>query len=86
MTNGQIRSVPAAHGHRWPSALASLAVGVAFFSLWFWLLPQWLGFRVERRGQQIGDGWQRLHRCWDSLLPCAASGTSGGRDAARLRR
>jgi hypothetical protein len=26
--------------------LASLTVGVVFFSLWFWLLPQWLGFQV----------------------------------------
>ena len=31
----------------WPAAIASLAVGAAFFSLWFWLLPQWLGFEVE---------------------------------------
>jgi protein-S-isoprenylcysteine O-methyltransferase Ste14 len=29
------------------SLIASLLVGVAFFSLWFWLLPGWLGFRVE---------------------------------------
>ena len=29
---------------------ASLAVGSAFFALWFWLLPQWLGFRVETAG------------------------------------
>src|SRR6185369_5590319 len=32
------------------TALASLLVGAAFFSLWFWLLPQWLGFRVETAG------------------------------------
>lgn len=32
---------------RWPAALASLAVGALFFSLWFWLLPQWLGFRLD---------------------------------------
>ncbi len=50
MTNGQIGSVPVGHGDRWPTALASLAVGVAFFSLWFWLLPQWLGFRVAAAG------------------------------------
>lgn len=31
---------------RWSAALASLTVGLAFFSLWFWLLPQWLCFRV----------------------------------------
>ena len=49
MTNsGQSGSVPAlGHGNHWTTALASLAVGLAFFSLWFWLLPQWLGFRVE---------------------------------------
>jgi protein-S-isoprenylcysteine O-methyltransferase Ste14 len=34
----------------WPTAIASLAVGAAFFALWFWLLPQWLGFRVEPAG------------------------------------
>ena len=28
------------------TAVASLAVGIAFFALWFWLLPQWLGFQV----------------------------------------
>ena len=39
--------VPGAH---WPTALASLAVGCAFFALWFWLLPPWLGFRVDTAG------------------------------------
>jgi len=38
------------HGEAWPRALASLAVGAAFFGLWFWLLPQWLGFHVEMAG------------------------------------
>jgi protein-S-isoprenylcysteine O-methyltransferase Ste14 len=38
---------PGTHGDRWATALASLAVGGAFFALWFWLLPQWLGFQVE---------------------------------------
>ena len=33
--------------HSWPAALASLLVGAAFFSLWFWLLPPWLGFHVD---------------------------------------
>ena len=28
------------------SAAASLLVGAAFFGLWFWLLPRWLGFHV----------------------------------------
>src|SRR6266853_3466016 len=37
-------------GERWPATLAALAVGAAFFGLWFWLLPQWLGFRVETAG------------------------------------
>jgi protein-S-isoprenylcysteine O-methyltransferase Ste14 len=51
MTSGQSESVPAvAPGDRWPTAVASLAVGAAFFALWFWLLPQWLGFRVEMAG------------------------------------
>lgn len=35
---------------RWPTTLASLAVGAAFFALWFWLLPEWLGFRVAMAG------------------------------------
>lgn len=35
-------------GHwRWAAAAASLAVGAGFFALWFWLLPGWLGFRVD---------------------------------------
>ena len=40
----------ASRGERWPMLLASLTVGAAFFALWFWLLPQWLGFRVEIAG------------------------------------
>ena len=35
---------------QWMSALAALAVGLSFFALWFWLLPGWLGFRVETAG------------------------------------
>ena len=31
---------------RWLAACASLVVGVAFFVLWFWLFPIWLGFRA----------------------------------------
>jgi protein-S-isoprenylcysteine O-methyltransferase Ste14 len=34
----------------WPLALVSLAVGAAFFALWFWLLPPWLGFHVDTAG------------------------------------
>jgi len=38
------------HGYRWLIAAAALAVGAAFFGLWFWLLPGWLGFSVEMAG------------------------------------
>jgi protein-S-isoprenylcysteine O-methyltransferase Ste14 len=34
----------------WLTAAAALTVGAAFFALWFWLLPGWLGFRVETAG------------------------------------
>jgi protein-S-isoprenylcysteine O-methyltransferase Ste14 len=37
-------------GEHWPTTVASLAVGAAFFALWFWLLPAWLGFRVDTAG------------------------------------
>jgi protein-S-isoprenylcysteine O-methyltransferase Ste14 len=51
MGNSQSSGDPdRARENRWPTALASLAVGAAFFGLWFWLLPQWLGFRVEAAG------------------------------------
>ena len=33
-------------GAPWLTTIASLAVGAAFFALWFWLLPGWLGFDV----------------------------------------
>src|SRR3974377_1000147 len=39
------------------SLMASLLVGTAFFSLWFWLLPGWLGLRVEIAG---ADRWRWL--------------------------
>jgi protein-S-isoprenylcysteine O-methyltransferase Ste14 len=34
-------------GLHWLTTFASLAVGAAFFALWFWLLPPWLGFHVD---------------------------------------
>ena len=34
----------------WPTTVSSLAVGIVFFTLWFWLLPSWLGFRIETAG------------------------------------
>jgi len=45
MTNEAAMEHGDGHGSGW-TAVASLGVGAAFFSLWFWLLPQWLGFRV----------------------------------------
>ena len=51
MADTQSARGPAANdGYRWLSATASLAVGAAFFGLWFWLLPGWLGFTVEMAG------------------------------------
>jgi hypothetical protein len=44
------RTALAGEGYRWLSAAASVAVGAAFFSLRFWLLPRWLGFSVEMAG------------------------------------
>ncbi len=62
MTDGRSGSAPAvAHEDRWPTAVASLAVGVAFFALWFWLLPRWLGFRVEMAGV--------VHGRWLAAVP-----------------
>jgi hypothetical protein len=29
-------------------------VGASFFALWFWLLPSWLGFRVDTSGAARG--------------------------------
>ena len=34
----------------WPATVASLLVGSGFFALWFWLLPNWLGFQVDTAG------------------------------------
>lgn len=31
----------------WPSALASLCVGVLFLSFWLWVLPRWLGLHIQ---------------------------------------
>ena len=35
---------------RWLTLFAALVVGAGFFLLWFWLLPGWLGFRVQTSG------------------------------------
>jgi protein-S-isoprenylcysteine O-methyltransferase Ste14 len=51
MTSVQSSSAPPAGDvNRWFTTVASLIVGGAFFALWFWLLPRWLGFRVEIAG------------------------------------
>lgn len=50
MTDRQPRGDDFAHGGPWLATLASLAVGAAFFALWFWLLPGWLGLRVRLEG------------------------------------
>jgi protein-S-isoprenylcysteine O-methyltransferase Ste14 len=48
MTSGQARTSQVTNPSMpWPTAVASLAVGASFFALWFWLLPSWLGFRVD---------------------------------------
>ena len=51
MADAQSARGPAANdSYRWLTALISLMVGAAFFGLWFWLLPSWLGFNVEMAG------------------------------------
>ena len=48
MTDARLETTSAAAGgERWWTTLASLAAGAAFLGLWFWVLPQWLGLRVE---------------------------------------
>ena len=50
-TQAEFSKVPTdGHGNDAAAVAASLAVGAAFFSLWFWLLPKWLGFSVEMAG------------------------------------
>jgi hypothetical protein len=51
MANKELTSAPAAEdGNRWLTVIASQAMGAAFFSLWIWLLPKWLGFSAEAAG------------------------------------
>ena len=48
MANGQTETTqPRDVGAQWLTTTASLLVGTAFFALRFWLLPSWLGFRVD---------------------------------------
>jgi protein-S-isoprenylcysteine O-methyltransferase Ste14 len=49
------------------TTLASLVVGASFFALWFWLLPGWLGFRVDTAG---AARWR-----WLAAIPSVAGFT-----------
>lgn len=48
-------------GVHWGTTIASLVVGAAFFALWFWLLPAWLGFHAEAAASA---GWR-----WIAAVP-----------------
>lgn len=63
MPTGPSPTIPpdANHADRWLTTMAALSVGAAFFALWFWLLPNWLGFRVETAGPA---NWR-----WFAALP-----------------
>jgi protein-S-isoprenylcysteine O-methyltransferase Ste14 len=51
MTSGQTGALRGPNGGvHWPTTIASLVVGAAFLALWFWLLPEWLGFEVDTAG------------------------------------
>jgi protein-S-isoprenylcysteine O-methyltransferase Ste14 len=50
MTHTETPFQPHDNAARYATLVASLIVGGAFFALWFWLLPGWLGFRVETAG------------------------------------
>jgi protein-S-isoprenylcysteine O-methyltransferase Ste14 len=64
MTTGQIGAEDDLdRSSHWPTTLASLLVGAAFLALWFWLLPRWLGFRVEISG---AARWR-----WIAAIPSA---------------
>jgi len=46
MTNETTMMPAAGKGSRSVHTITSLAAGAGLFALWFWLLPQWLGFQV----------------------------------------
>jgi protein-S-isoprenylcysteine O-methyltransferase Ste14 len=52
---------PAHQESHWLTAIASLLVGAAFFSFWYWLLPHWLGFSIEAAS---GARWR-----WLAVIP-----------------
>ena len=47
MTSRQTTTGGSPDRSHWPTTVPSMVVGAAFFALWFWLLPSWLGFRVD---------------------------------------
>jgi protein-S-isoprenylcysteine O-methyltransferase Ste14 len=58
MTSGQAGSTRRTdRAALWATIVASLAAGTAFFALWFWLLPTWLGFHVAAVG---AARWRRI--------------------------
>lgn len=85
MASGGVGSLhPKDHEAEWPSTIASLTVGAAFFALWFWLLPSWLGFRRMLCGRRLGGGSRPRLRYLGSRWLCVASGILDGRDTERL--
>lgn len=50
MASAETRSMRPDGGTNRLTTLASLLVGSAFFALWFWLLPPWLGFHTDAVG------------------------------------
>jgi protein-S-isoprenylcysteine O-methyltransferase Ste14 len=75
---GQMTHIPQQNishdrAEQWITTAASILVGTCFFALWFWLLPGWLGFRVETAGalalagrRPVGDRLLHCLRCiWD---------------------
>jgi len=62
MTTAHSKNLPAdPHQLHWPATIAFLGAGTMFFWLWFWLLPQWLGFHVDTAGS---SQWR-----WIAALP-----------------
>src|SRR6516165_8477158 len=79
MVNAQAGSMQHTdRGTRWVTAITSLMVGTAFFALWFWLLPSWLGFQTAGASAL---GWRWIagsSRCSGSAWRCDACGTLDG--------
>jgi hypothetical protein len=50
MTGSKSGATGPERGDQYLSTIAAVLVGSGFFALWFWLLPGWLGFRVETAG------------------------------------